>query len=129
VGCGAGAAGESPAPSATNGSGGEPAAGTKLAPGLYDLDDGTARAIGAVEYRDLEGGFWAVIGGTKAEDDVGTVVAVIANGDDFAQQFAELDGLSVIVTGTRLEGASTRMAGPEIQASRVEAASTAGPAE
>ena len=41
-----------------------PAAGTKMAPGLYDLEDGSVVAVGTVEYRDLEGGFWAVIGGT-----------------------------------------------------------------
>ena len=54
--------------------------------------------------------------------------AVVANGADFAQQFKELEGLSVIVTGTRLDGASIRMAGPEIQATTVVAASDASPA-
>ena len=54
-------------------------------------------------------------------------MAIIANGDDFAQRFKELEGLSVIVTGTRLEGASTRMAGPEIQATSVVAANNAAP--
>ena len=131
AGCGAGATDEPPAPSASSTPGGEPAGGTKIAPGLYDLDDGTVQAVGTAEYRDLEGGFWAVIGGTEAEGDVGKVVAVIANGGDYAQQFRELEGLSVIVTGTRLEGASTRMAGPEIEATSVVAASDAppGPAE
>jgi len=130
TGCGAGATDESPAPSASS-TPGAPAGDAKMAPGLYDLEDGTAQAVGTVEYRDLEGGFWAVIGGTEAEGDVGKVVAVIVNGDDYAAQFKELEGLSVIVTGTRLEGASTRMAGPEITATRVVAASDAapGPAE
>ncbi len=54
-------------------------------------------------------------------------MAVVANGSDYAQQFTELEGLSVIVTGTRLEGASTRMAGPEITATSVVAASDAPP--
>lgn len=131
AGCGAGASDEPPAPSASSTPGGAPAGGTKIAPGLYDLDNGMVQAVGTVEYRDLEGGFWALIGDTEAEDDVGKVVAVIANGDDYAQQFKELEGLSVIVTGTRLEGASTRMAGPEIQATSVVAANDAapGPAE
>ena len=128
--CGAGATDEPPAPSASSAPGGAPAGGTKMAPGLYDLEDGTVQAVGTVEYRDLEGGFWAVIGGTEAEGDVGKVVAVIANGDDYTQQFKELEGLSVIVKGARLEGASTRMAGPEITATSVVAASdAAGPAE
>ena len=131
AGCGAGAAGEPPAASASSTPGGAPAGNTKMAPGIYDLDDGTVRAIGTVEYRDLEGGFWAVIGGTEAEGDVGKVVAVIANGDDYAQQLKDLEGLSVIIDGTRMDGASTRMAGPEITATSVVAASDAppGPAE
>ena len=48
-----------------------PAAGTKMAPGLYDLEDGSVVAVGTVEHRDLEGGFWAVIGGSGAEGDAG----------------------------------------------------------
>ena len=128
--CGAGAADKTPAPSPSSTPAGAPAGSTKMAPGLYDLEDGTVLAVGTVEYRDLEGGFWAVIGGTEAEGDVGKVVAVVANGDDYAQQLKELEGLSVIVKGTRLDGASTRMAGPEITATSVVAASdAAGPAE
>ncbi|MEI6450530.1 MAG: hypothetical protein WCP98_11375 [Actinomycetes bacterium] len=131
AGCGAGAADEPPAPSASSTPGGGPATGTKIAPGLYDLEDGTVQAVGTAEHRDLEGGFWVVAGGTAAEGDVGKTVAVIANGDDFAQQLKELEGLSVIVTGTRLEGPSIRMAGPEIRATSVVAADDAppGPAE
>ena len=79
-----------------------PAAGTKMAPGLYDLEDGTVVAVGTVEYRDLEGGFWAVIGGTEAEGDAGTVVAVLTNGDEYgAAQFRENEGLSFEVHGER----------------------------
>ena len=130
AGCGAGAQDATPAPSTSSPPGGAAAGSTKMAPGLYDLEDGTAQAVGTAEYRDLEGGFWAVIGGTEAEGDVGKVVAVIANGGDYAQQLKELQGLSVIVIGTRLEGASTRMAGPQITATSVVAASdAAGPAE
>jgi hypothetical protein len=133
TGCGKGATAEppSPAPSSPGTSGGAPAGSTKMAPGLYDLEDGTVQAVGTVEYRDLEGGFWAVTGGTEAEGDVGKVVAVIANGGEYAQQLKGLEGLSVIVDGTRLEGASTRMAGPEIEATKIIAASDAppGPAE
>ncbi len=106
------------------------AAGTKLAPGLYDQPDGTVMAIGTLEYQDIEGGFWAVLGGTQAEGNVGQIAAVIANADSFPAQTKANKGLAVIVTGTRLEGASTRMAGPEIEATSIEAASdTGGPAE
>jgi hypothetical protein len=131
AGCGAGAADEPPAPPASSSPAGAPSGSVKLAPGLYDLDDGTVQAVGTVEHRDLEGGFWAIVGGTEAEGDAGKVVAVVANGDDYAQQFEDLKGLSVIVSGTRLDGASTRMAGPEIEATHVVAASDAspGPAE
>lgn len=131
AGCGAGAADEPPATSASSTPGGGPAGGAKIAPGLYDLEDGTVQAVGTAEHRDLEGGFWVVVGGAEAEGDVGKTVAVIANGDDLARQFKELEGLSVIVTGIRLEGPSIRMAGPEIKATSVVAASDAppGPAE
>ena len=131
AGCGAGAADEPPATSASSTPGGGPAGGAKIAPGLYDLEDGTVQAVGTAEHRDLEGGFWVVVGGAEAEGDVGKTVAVIANGDDLARQFKELEGLSVIVTGIRLEGPSIRMAGPEIRATSVVAAGDAppGPAE
>jgi len=131
AGCGAGASDTPPAPTASSTPAGAPAGGTKMAPGLYDLEDGTVQAVGTVEYRHLEGGFWAVVGGTEAEGDVGKIVAVIANGDAYARQFTENEGLSFIVTGTRLEGASTHMAGPEIEATKVVATSDTppGPAE
>jgi len=107
-----------------------PAAGMRLAPGLYDLADGTVQAIGTLERSDLEGGFWAVVGGTEAEGDVGKVVAVIANGDALAEQLTALEGRTVDVLGTRVEGASIRMAGPEIEATSVtEIDDTPGPAE
>lgn len=106
-----------------------PPGATKMAPGLYDLDNGSVVAVGTVEHRDLEGGFWAVIGGTEAEGDAGKVVAVIANGDEFAELFRENEGLSFEVYGKRAGGASIRMAGPEITAKRVVLAAEAGPAE
>ena len=117
----------SPAPGGAD-SGGS-AAGTKLAPGLYDLEDGTVVAVGTVERRELEGGFWAVIGGTEAEGNEGVIVAVIANGDEFAQQFRDDPGLSFEVYGERAGDASVRMAGPEIVATRAVLAADAGPAQ
>ncbi len=107
-----------------------PAAGTRLAPGLYDLADGTAQAIGTLEYIDLEGGLWAIIGGTQAEGTAGTFVAVIANPDQFAQELSSLQGRQVSVLGTKLEGVSYRMAGPEIEATSIdEISDTPGAAE
>jgi len=124
----------SPAPSATasvapEGAPAEPAAGTRVAPGLHDLEDGIVVAVGTVEYRDLEGGFWAVIGGTEAEGDAGTVVAVLTNGDQFANELRGNEGLSFEVYGERAGEVSIRMAGPEITATRVVLAAEGGPAE
>jgi hypothetical protein len=132
VACSGGSTQPTPSGSPPSSAGGVPigpAAGTKLAPGLYDREDGSVVAIGTVEHRDLEGGFWAVIGGTAAEGDAGKVVAVITNGDEFAQVFREKEGLSFEVYGQRAGDASIRMAGPEITARRVVLAADAGPAE
>lgn len=96
------------------------ASGSRLAPGLYDLEDGTAEALGTLEYRDLEGGFWAIVGGTESEGNLGEVVAVVVNPDEFADQLEALKGKTVLVTGTRSEGASVRMAGPEIVITAIE---------
>ncbi len=107
-----------------------PATGSRLASGFYELADGTSQAIGTLEYRDLEGGFWAVVGGTAAEGNEGTVLAVIANADTFLDELKALDGTTVSVTGTVLEGASIHQAGPEIEATAIEAVNdTPGPAE
>lgn len=108
---------------------GDPA-GSSLAPGLYPLPDGKVQAIGTLEYRDLEGGFWAVIDGSAAGGAEGAVVAVIANADEFAEETGGLAGTGVIVVGTQLDGASIRMAGPEVDATSITAQdSTPGPAE
>lgn len=131
---GAGDAG-SPAPSPTasprleGAPSSAPATGTKMAPGLYDLEGGAVVAVGTVEHRDLEGGFWVVIGGTEAGWNAGEVVAVIANGDEFAGQFEDNQGLSFEIYGERAGDASSRMAGPEITARRVVLAADGGPAE
>lgn len=96
-----------------------PASGISLAPGLYDQDDGTVLAIGTLEYRDLEGGFWAIIDRSQAGGAEGKVVAVIANSADFATEIDKLTGKAVTVSGKRLDGASVRMAGPEIEAASI----------
>ncbi len=124
TGCATAAPGPEPTPEPAPIS--EPAAGLRLAPGLYDQADGTVLAIGTLEYQDLEGGFWAVIGGTESEGNLGEIVAVIANAQDFAAELEALEGATVDVTGTRLEGASIRMAGPEIEISTIEEISDTG---
>lgn len=132
--CGGAGGAPSPAPSATAspivGSPGDgPAAGTQMAPGMYDLEDGTVVAVGTVERRDLEGGFWVVLGGTGADGDADRVVAVLTNGDEYAELFRANEGLSFQVYGERAGDASIRMAGPEITATRVVLAAEGGPAQ
>ena len=102
---------------------------TQLAPGLYDLADGTVQAVGTLEWSDLEGGFWVIVGGTESEGTTGETVAVIANGSELDSTLRPLEGLAVLATGTRFEGASIRMAGPEIIVETIEEVSGAGPAD
>ncbi len=104
-----------------------PAAGSRLAPGLYELADGSAQAIGVLEYRDVEGGTWVVVGtadlySTKPAE----AIAVIANPNEFETQLKQLRGQLVAVTGTKADGASIRMAGPEIKVKSIEAIRDSG---
>lgn len=90
----------------------DPAAGLRLAPGLYDLKDGTVQALGTLEWQDLEGGFWALTGSMESEGN--GIIAVLNNGAELDAELRPLEGKTVMVTGTRFEGASIRMAGPEV---------------
>ena len=98
-----------------------PGGDTRLAVGLYDLEDGTAQAIGTLAWIDLEGGFWAVTDPDATAGEGPTTIAVIANGDELERDLRPLEGSMVIVTGERFDGASIRMAGPEIVVETVEA--------
>lgn len=99
---------------------GDGAAGLRLAPGYYELEDGTAQALGTLEYRDLEGGLWAVIDDTQQEGGEGKIAAVINNPDEFTEKLEKYKGKQVLVTGTPFDGASIRMAGPEIVVDEIE---------
>lgn len=88
----------------------------RLANGLYDQADGSVMVLGTLEWVDLEGGFYAVTG---APGDGGTI-AVVANADEFASELEELTGSTVFINGTRFEGASIRMAGPEVVIESIE---------
>lgn len=97
---------------------------------MYDMEGGTVQAIGTLEYRDIEGGVWAIIGGTQADGNLGEAVAVIANAEEFSGQLKALGGKTVIAIGTRAGGMSIRMAGPEIVLKSIsEMSDTPGPAE
>lgn len=97
------------------------AGGSQLAQGLHELGDGTAQAVGVLEFQDLEGGFWAVTGSTPDQAGASGIIVVIANAQDLGARVDELAGSQVIVTGTLLDGASIRMAGPEMEATSIEA--------
>lgn len=102
---------------------------TGLTTGLHERSDGTVDAVGVLEYRDLEGGFWAVVDTASGSDTEFTIVAVIANGDDFSTETEALEGSRVIVEGTLLEGVSTRMSGPEVEATSITSVEATGAAQ
>lgn len=121
-----------PEPAATPPAGSDPAAGTSLAapegavPGVTELDDGTIEAEGWLAYVDIEGGFYALQDGPASDTpdvvvDVGTVV-VIANSADLTVELEGLRGAYVRATGEMLDGASIRMAGPEMRVNSIELA-------
>lgn len=107
---------------------GDPAAGIAPQRGLMELEGDRVNAVGALEWIDLEGGFWAVTDGPTPEGEAAEVFAVIANGQEYQSELEALDGKDVIVSGTRLDGASIRMAGPEMQMDDVQEVGR-GPAE
>lgn len=94
------------------------ASGLRLANGLYDLEDGRVQAIGTLEWIDLEGGFYAVTGRPEGEGEGN--IAVIANAAGFEDELERLEGKTVSIIGRRVEGASIRMAGPEIEIETIE---------
>jgi len=106
------------------------AAGLRLANGLYDQADGTVMAIGVLEWKDLEGGFWAVTGAPQSTGDPDAAIAVIPNVQKDDAAWMALAGKTVTIIGKRLEGASIRNAGPEISATSIkEITDTPGAAE
>lgn len=105
-------------------------AAQRLAPGLYDQGDGTVLGYGTLEWRDADGGFWAVIDGTRAPGDPSQVVAVVVDVSKDDPAFAKLAGKTVQIDGTRVKGTSTRHAGPEINVTLItEVSDTPTPAE
>ena len=103
---------------------------TKLEPGLTQLADGSAQAIGTLEYRDLEGGMWVILAATQAAGGAAKTVAVIANAGDLGSTLQTLKGTQVIARGTKLDGVSIRMAGPEFNVTSItKAEDTAVPSK
>ena len=87
-------------------------------PGIKNLPDGQVQAAGRVIHFDLEGGFWAL---TRPSDDHYTatsdIVVVVVNAEEVG--LPQYEGQDVAVNGTLIEGASIRMAGPEMTAEEV----------
>jgi len=110
-----------PAPAPADG-----AAGSKLAPGAYVMQDGSTQLLGDLEYRDIEGGTWLITGGSQAEGTQGTVFGVIANADELAPKLKQLKGKQVIAVGAKVDGVSVRMAGPEYEITQIDAVSDTG---
>jgi hypothetical protein len=89
-------------------------------PGLYDQPDGRVQAFGTLTYRDLEGGFWAVVDTVIPEEaDAAAVVAVIVPDDDIAASLESYRGQIVSIIGDR-EDMSIYQAGPVVEGRSVE---------
>lgn len=92
-------------------------------PGLYELEGGRTQAFGVLVYRDLEGGFWAVVDAQLGEpNEEAPVIAVLVGAEALGVDLAALEGGFVLAEGTLSDGASVRMAGPELLVDTVKEA-------
>ncbi len=99
----------------------EPPVGATTPPGLYDLPDGNARAVGILTYRDLEGGFWAVVDTmAPAEAATAAVLAVVLPNELIATDIQTCNGQYVSIVGARNDGPSIYQAGPIVEATSIE---------
>lgn len=90
-------------------------------PGLYKSGGGRARALGVLDYRELEGGFWAVVDAARERDaDSAKVLVVISNAKEFEADVKRLEGQFVEVEGVVVDGISIRQAGPEMDVESIE---------
>lgn len=105
-----------------------PAAGISPQRGMMELEGDRVNAVGLLQWVELEGGFWAVTEVPMPEDETSDIIAVIANGAEYQDELAALEGRDVVVSGTRFDGMSIRMAGPEIEMDSVAEVGQ-GPAE
>ena len=112
VGCGSSGLTEETSPTTLQG---PDSPGALAPPGLYELKDGRTQALGTLVYRDIEGGFWAVVDQASGESlDVASVVAVLVGTEELGVDLAALEGGRVIAEGELSDGVSLRMAGPEL---------------
>lgn len=118
---------EEPPAAAPDAGGG--AAGTQLAVGLHEQEDGTAVAVGWLEEVDLEGGLWRIVDLPPTSSANSKTIAVIANKAGVADKLEDLRGKQVQATGKKLDGVSIRMAGTEIEVTEIVEAGPPGIAE
>ena len=98
-------------------------------PGIYDTSRGRVRVVGIFDRVELEGGFWAVVGVAPTESAESRVVAVIVNAEELGLDLKSLRGRYVEAIGTVVEGASVRMAGPEVEARSITIIAEEDPAD
>lgn len=92
------------------------------ASGVEELGDGRIAVTGTLVYSDLEGGFYLVRGN---DGETLYVLQPSAEGE-YGADMRSLTGSRVRVTGETIDGASIRMAGPEMMVESVEAVDDAG---
>lgn len=103
----------------TNGSDDEVMETTETAAYIEDIGEGKVKVVGVLMYSDLEGGTWAIVDNSMSPAEN---LAVISNYRTIESQLKELEGKNVIAEGELNEGASIRMAGPEMTVDSIEQA-------
>lgn len=102
---------------------GEPSQETPVAPGLHEREDGTVQAVGILDYRDLEGGFWAVVDTSDpAQADDADVVAVLGSSDEIPGPIKSYEGKYVSVIGLQRD-VSVYQAGPFVEVQSIKVVS------
>lgn len=101
-----------------------PSLGMVAPPGIYELPNGDTQALGILTFRDLEGGFWAVVD-TAVPEEAATaaIVAVILPDDDIAADMQTYNGQYVSVVGNREDEPNIYQAGPIIEGKSIEVVS------
>lgn len=104
---------------------GPPSTGVVAAPGLYQLEDGSTQALGILAYRDVEGGFWAVVDTAIPEeaDSAPILAVVLPDAIEVGGKMAGYEGKYVNVVGKRDDGPTIYQSGPVIDAASIEVVS------
>jgi len=113
---------------------GETAESESAAVGLVELADGRVEATGYLDFVELEGGFWAIVDSNPREglSQDPSVIAIVVNASEVglpaseSRDTAQFVGLAARAAGERLEGASIRMSGPEMNAESLVTADSLG---